>query len=95
MKYTSGMGKTLGRMGRPPAGMAKDGTPERTSSYGKLTVSIHPSTRAMLEAISAVEGKPAWRIVDRGITMYAESMAPEDRKAVEAVVSRREAKRQP
>ncbi len=85
--------KAPGRMGRPPAGVGKDGKPEKTSTYPKLTISIHPSTRAALEAISAVEGKPAWRIVDRGIGLYLEGMAPEDRKAVEGVVNRREARR--
>jgi hypothetical protein len=89
MKYSGGMrSKTAPKMGRPPAGTALDGKPEKTSEYPKLTVSIRPNTKAKLDAVSAIEKKSAWRIVDEGITLYVEGMPEEDRRMVDAIARR-------
>jgi predicted RNA-binding protein Jag len=89
MKYSGGMrSKTAPKMGRPPAGTAPDGKPEKTSEYPKLTVSIRPITKAKLDAVSALEKKSAWRVVDEGITLYVERMPAEDRRMVDAIARR-------
>ena len=80
--------KTAPKMGRPPAGTAADGKPEKTSLYPKLTVSIRPTTKAKLDAVAAIEKKPAWRIVEDGIVLYVEGMPPEDRRMVDAIARR-------
>lgn len=82
------------KMGRPPAGATPDGKPEKTSEYPKLTVSIRPSTKARLDAATALEKKPAWRIVEDGIMLYVDKMAPEDRRMVESIAKRTESKRE-
>jgi hypothetical protein len=80
--------KTTPKMGRPPAGTAPDGKPEKTSEYPKLTVSIRPATKAKLDAVVAIEKKPAWRIVEDGIGLYVDEMPAEDRRMVDAIARR-------
>lgn len=80
--------KTAPKMGRPPAGTAADGKPEKTSEYPKLTISIRPTTKAKLDAVSAIEKKPAWRIVEDGIGLYMNGMPVEDRRMVDAIARR-------
>jgi predicted NAD/FAD-binding protein len=77
--------KTAPKMGRPPAGTAADGKPEKTSEYPKLTISIRPTTKAKLDAVAYLEKKPAWRIVDAGIRLYVERMPPEGRRRVDEI----------
>ena len=93
------MGSILGvmksknpKMGRPPAGTTLDGKPERTSEYPKLTVSIRPATKARLDAATAIEKKPAWKIVEEGITLYVGRMPVEDRRIVETIAKHTEGK---
>lgn len=85
--------KTDTKVGRPPAGAGADGKPEKTSLYPKLTVSIRQATKARLDAVTAIEKKPAWRIVEEGITLYVGEMPPEDRRMVDAIALRASAKR--
>jgi hypothetical protein len=80
--------KTAPKMGRPPAATAADGRPEKTSEYPKLTVSIRPATKATLEAVSTIDKKPAWRIVEDGLSLYVDGMLAEDRRMVEALARR-------
>ena len=80
--------KTAPKMGRPPAATAADGKPEKTSLYPKLTISIRPTTKAKLDAVSAIEKKPAWKIVEDGIGLYVDGMPAEDRRMVDAIARR-------
>lgn len=80
------------RMGRPPAGLGKDGEPERISDYPKLAVTVRTSTRAKLNAAATIENRPAWQIVDDSINQYVTRMAPKDRRIVEDIMRRTEAK---
>ncbi len=79
-------------LGRPPAGKGAQGEPEKVSNYPKLAVSVQPLVRAMVNAVAMIEDRPAWRVVEDAIRLYVEKMPSEDRKAVEAVVRRAEAK---
>lgn len=80
------------RTGRPPAGTGKDGKPEMTSQYPKLSITIRPSTKAALAAVSALENRPIWLIVEDSIRRYVEAMPAEDRRMVEAIVRRAESR---
>jgi hypothetical protein len=80
------------KMGRPPAGVGPDGKPEMVRDYPKLNISIPPGTKDRLDAASALEKKPAWRIVERGIGLYIEAMSATDRKMVEAIATRNKSK---
>jgi len=80
------------RMGRPPGGKGSHGEPERIRDYPKLALTIRPATKAKLDAVAVIEGRPAWRVVEDGIDAYIGNMPPEDRKAVQAVVERIQAK---
>ena len=86
--------KSKTKMGRPPAGTTTDGKPEKTSEYPKLTVSIRPTTKARLDAVTAIEKKPAWRVIEDGIGLYVDGMPAEDRRMVDAIARRASAKRE-
>jgi hypothetical protein len=92
--YSSDMRSKALKIGRPPAGTAADGKPEKTSEYPKLTVSIRPTTKAKLNAVTTLEGKPAWKIVEDGILLYVEKMPAGDRQMVESIAKRAENKRE-
>jgi len=79
-------------MGRPPAGKGSEGEPERIRDYPKLALTIRPTTKAKLDAVAVIEGRPAWKVVEDGIDAYIGNLAAEDRKAVHAVVERIQAK---
>ena len=79
------------KMGRPPAGVSADGTPEMTSKYPKLTISIRPATKAMLDTLSLMARKPVWRIIDELVWSQVKSLPAEDRRALELVARRVEA----
>ena len=74
--------------GRPPAGIGKDGKPEMTSKYPKLSIAIRPSTKAALSAVATLENRPIWLIVEDGIRRYVEGLPLEDRRMVEAIARR-------
>ncbi len=76
------------RVGRPPAGLGKDGEPERISDYPKLAVTVRPITRAKLNAAATVESRPAWQIVDDSINLYVDKMPRQDRRMVESIARR-------
>jgi hypothetical protein len=80
--------KARSRAGRPPAGLSADGVPEKTSGYPKLSIAMKPSTKAMLETLSAMSRMPAWRLVDRALWAYVEGMPPDDRKALQLIAER-------
>ena len=75
--------KSQKRMGRPPAGLGKEGEPKKISDYPKLAVTVRPGTRAKLNAIAVIESRPAWQIVDDSINQYADRMTAGDRRVVE------------
>lgn len=88
------MGRTPERRksGRPPAGVGKDGAPEMTSQYPKLSIAIRPSTKAALSAVAALESRPIWLIVEEAFLRYVEAMPADDRRMVEAFVRRAESR---
>ena len=82
--------KTRKRIGRPPAGLGKSaGEPEKISDYPRLSLTVRPITKAKLEAVTTLERRPAWKVVEDGINLYVEGMSPEDRRMVEAIAKRR------
>jgi hypothetical protein len=43
---------------------------------------MRPATKERLKAIAGHEGRAAWEVVDDGVNLYFERMAPKDRRAV-------------
>jgi hypothetical protein len=82
------MSETEKRIGRPPEGLGKKGEPDRIRDYPKLFVTIRPAARSRLKAMSTVERRPAWRIVEDALAMYFDQLPSERRRAVEAAVRR-------
>lgn len=76
-------------------GVGPDGTPEKVSHYPKMTVTMKPETKARLEAAATLRRLPAWRLIDEAFSHYMEGAAPDDRKAIEAMVRRMEPTRKP
>jgi len=85
--------KTKKRMGRPPTGLGKGGEPERIADYPRLSLTVRPITKAKLEAVTTLERRPAWKVVEDGINLYVERMPVEDRRMVEALAKRSTANR--
>ncbi len=82
---------TKRKAGRPPAAIGKDGKPEMTSKYPKLSVAIRPSTRSALNALATLQGRPIWLIVEDSLRAYIEGLSAEDRRIVETLARRTEA----
>jgi hypothetical protein len=83
--------KPKSTIGRPRKGSIADGI-EKVGLYPKLAISARPSTKAKLKAVSDVEGRAAWLIVDDAICSYVERMTPKDRQAVEYLAARNKEK---
>jgi hypothetical protein len=83
------------KMGRPPEGLGKGAEPEKIADYPRLSLTVRPITKAKLEAVTTLEGRPAWRIVEDSINLYVERMPAEDRRAVEAIAKRSTARLAP
>ena len=78
-------------MPRPPA--ATDlGPDSKTSEWPRLTIAAPPGLRATLNAISALESRPLWRIISDAIALYVKSLPPEDRKLVDGIAARSKVK---
>jgi hypothetical protein len=57
----------------------------------KLTISIRPSTKAVLDTLALMARKHAWRIIDELVWKQIERLPTEDRRALEIVAHRAEA----
>lgn len=68
----------MAKRGRPPAGregaMVKD--------YGRFTLRLSPSGMALLDALSAVLGRPKWSVVESALEAFPDSLEPSQRKLV-------------
>lgn len=73
------------RIGRPPEGLGESGEPEKIRDYPKLLITIRPTVKVALKAIAEFEERPAWRVVEDGITQYLKGMTPKARRAVEKI----------
>jgi hypothetical protein len=78
--------KSSKRMGRPPEGSGKKGEPERIRDYPKLLVTIRPAVRSRLKAMSAVESRPAWQIVEDALTIYFDQLPAAQRRTIQVAV---------
>ena len=54
----------------------------------QLTISIRPSTKAVLDTLALMARKPAWRIIDELVWKQIERLPAEDRRALELVARR-------
>jgi len=79
--------------GRPPAGLGRDGEPERIRDYPKLLITMRPSVKAKLKAIAEHEGRPVWKVVEDAVHLYGSQLPAADRRTVEALVKRAAAPR--
>ena len=78
-------------MGRPPA--AKDLGPDAmTSTWPRVTISAPPGLRETLNAVAAVEGRPLWRIIADAISLYVRNLPTEDRRLIDELAARAQAK---
>ena len=76
------------KVGRPPEGIAEDGSPLLVSQYPKTMIYMKPLVRAKVHALSALENKPTWKIVDDALGVYFESLPKADRLVLETVARR-------
>jgi hypothetical protein len=83
----------MSNIGRPPAGISENGTPECTSRYPKLTVYLRPAVKTRLEALSILADEPAWKILDIAFQNHFDSLPMEDKTAIEGLIQLKEQKR--
>lgn len=57
--------------GRPPSDAGPNGKPRKSSEYPKMLLILRPETKELLEKLSQVSRRPAWRIVDEAVTKFA------------------------
>lgn len=73
--------KVRKKRGRPATGPGG----ERVSDYPQVMIRLPQPTKATLDALSSVTGVPVWRLVDRAVRAYVESLPVKDRKLIGAV----------
>lgn len=56
--------------------------------YPATTLTMDPTTRVRLDAMSTLFQQPVWRVVDRALVHFLESLDEADREAVETIASR-------
>jgi hypothetical protein len=57
-------------LGRPTAGLLRNGRRERVCDYRPVTVRLPPGSRMMLGALTQVLDRPLWRVVNDMIFAY-------------------------
>lgn len=53
---------------------------------------MKPTLKAQLTALSSITGEPVWRIINRALTQHIKALPAEDRRALEGLASRVEAR---
>jgi hypothetical protein len=70
----------------------KDRKTESTSKYPKLTIYFKPAAKSKLDALGALTGLPAWRIIDLAFERYLASIPEEDRTVIDVITKRKQEK---
>ena len=77
------------KLGRPPAG---DSGEKISEDYVRVTIWMKPAMRAQMKALCSLTGIPGWRIVDRALAEYIKRQPAADRRALETLAERIEAR---
>ena len=77
--------KSARRIGRPPAG-AREG--EKVKDYPQLSTRLPDEVKATLQALSAVRGRPQWRVISEAIECYLRTWSESERRLVKEFVNR-------
>jgi predicted DNA-binding protein len=72
-------------VGRPRSGA--DG--ERVSDYPQVTVRLPRDTRAALNALSGMTGRPIWRLIADAVDAYVEGLPDDERRLLRNIKQRR------
>jgi predicted DNA-binding protein len=72
-------------IGRPPSG-ARAG--EKVKDYPQLSIRLPAEVKATLQALSLIGSRPQWRLISDAIALYLRDRPENERKMVEALVSR-------
>lgn len=70
--------------GRPPAGPHG----EKVSQYPQLTIRLPAESKARLNTMSLLLGRPIWRIVDDAIEVYVTHLPEPDRSRLGEIAQR-------
>jgi hypothetical protein len=74
------------RKGRPPQGTGES-EPQELRKYPRMAFTVRPTTKERLKAMSALQDRPLWKIVDDSINFYIAMLDPEEQKTIDAIVS--------
>ena len=73
------------RIGRPPAG-AREG--EKVKDYPQLSIRLPAEVKAKLHALSALSGRPQWRLITDSIDCFLRQRPEAEQRMVEELVGR-------
>jgi predicted DNA-binding protein len=73
------------RIGRPPAGWREG---EKVKDYPQLSIRLPVEIKAKLHAMSAVSGRPQWRLISDAIECYLKDLPHADQRMVEELIVR-------
>ena len=71
--------------GRPPAGK---GGLAVTTSYVQTTLRLEPETKALLDALTRLLGRPQRQVTSEAIALYARRLRRSDRELLHGLLSR-------
>jgi hypothetical protein len=72
-------------IGRPPAG-ARPG--EKVKDYPQLSIRLPEETKAKLQALSLISGRPQWRLITESIECFFRERSEKERRMVDELVGR-------
>jgi len=70
--------------GRKPTGIGG----AKVSDYSRTTVWLPPATKATLEGMSRLLGRPQWRIIVDSLESYETTLNPADKTTLKRLLSR-------
>ena len=60
--------------------------PGPQSTWPKIGVSLPPKSKAHIKALAGLLNMPEWRVVERAVTLLAESLSPGQRKELASIL---------
>lgn len=81
MRHTKHQPARRSKPGRKAAGHGG----QKVSGYSQVTMRLPPPTKALLDAITAMTGLPAWRIVERALPAYVRELSTDEQRVLTLV----------
>ena len=81
MRHTKSQPLRRAKPGRKAAGHGG----EKVSGYAQITLRLPAAPKSLLDAITAMTGLPAWRIVERALAAYVRELSTDEQRVLTLV----------